>query len=95
MDLSPLVPVIASQGLLGVMLIIVGVVAWSKDKELKAEREARIADAKSYTDLALKLQAQVIDAVNKLADILEEMKKMMASPSETHRRSSSSFGGGR
>jgi hypothetical protein len=71
------VTTIASQGVLGALLIIVGVFAWSKDRELKTEREARIADAKSYTELALKLQAQVIDAVNKLADILDEMKKLM------------------
>jgi hypothetical protein len=74
---STLVTNIASQGLLGVMLVVVGWVAWSKDRELKTEREARIADAKNYTDLALKLQAQVIEAVHKLADILDEMKKMM------------------
>jgi hypothetical protein len=77
MDPSPLATTIASHGLLGVMLVIVGWVAWIKDRELRAEREARIADAKGYTDLALKLQAEVIDAVNKLADILEEMKKLM------------------
>jgi hypothetical protein len=74
---STLVTNIASQGLLGVMLVVVGWVAWSKDRELKTEREARIADAKNYTDLALKLQAQVIEAVHKLADILDEMKKMI------------------
>lgn len=77
MNASTLVTNIASQGLLGVMLVVVGWVAWSKDRELKTEREARIADAKNYTDLALKLQAQVIEAVHKLADILDEMKKMM------------------
>lgn len=68
---------IASQGLLGIMLVIVGWVAWSKDRELKSERLARIKDAQDYTELALKLQAQVIDAVNKLSDILKEMKKLM------------------
>jgi hypothetical protein len=76
-DPSTLVSTIASHGLLGVLLVVVGWVAWSKDRELKAEREARIADAKSYTELALKLQSQVIDAVNKLADIFDEMKKLM------------------
>jgi hypothetical protein len=66
---------IASQGLLGVLLIVVGWVAWSKDRELQAERLARIDDAKNYTELALKLQSQVIEAVNRLGDILDEMKK--------------------
>jgi hypothetical protein len=69
---------VASHGLLGIMLLVVGWVAWTKDKELQAERLARIADAKDYTQLALKLQAQVLDAVNKLADILDEMKQIMS-----------------
>lgn len=76
MDLSTLLTTIASQGLLGILLIVVGVFAWSKDRELKAEREARVADAKDYTKIALDLQEQVLDAVNKLADILDEMKRM-------------------
>ena len=78
MDPTPLATTIASHGLLGVMLVIVGWVAWKKDQDLQEERMARITDAKSYTELALKLQAQVIDAVNKLADILDQMKKLMA-----------------
>lgn len=77
MNPAPIITAIASNGLLGAMLVIVGWFAWSKDRELKAEREARIADAKNYTDLALKLQAQVIEAVHKLANTLDEMKKMM------------------
>ena len=59
------------------MLVIAGLVARSKDRELKAERQARIEDAQNYTELALKLQAQVIDSVHKLSDILKEMKKLM------------------
>ena len=59
------------------MLVIVGLVARAKDRELKAERQARIEDAQGYTKLALGLQAQVIDSVHKLSDILKEMKKMM------------------
>lgn len=89
MNPSSLAAAIASQGLLGVLLVVVGLVAWSKDKELKAEREARIADAKSYTELALKLQEKVTDTVNKLADIFDEMKKLMG-PS-----SGRAIGGGR
>ena len=75
MDPAPYVTAIASQGLLGIMLVVVAWVAWSKDRELKAEREARIADAKGYNDLALGLQAKVIDAVNKLSEILDELRK--------------------
>ena len=76
--MDPLVTSIASHGLLGVVAAIALYVARSKDIELKEEREARIADAKGYTDLALKLQAQVIDTANKLADTFEEMKRVMS-----------------
>lgn len=58
------------------MLVVVGWIARSKDQELQAERLARIDDAKNYTELALKLQSQVIEAVNRLGDILDEMKNM-------------------
>lgn len=74
---SSLIGTIASQGVLGVLLVVVGWIAWVKDRELKDERQARIDDAQNYTELALKLQAQVIDSVHKLSDILKEMKKMM------------------
>lgn len=77
MDPSTLTTSIASHGLLGVLLIVAGWVAWSKDRELTTERNARIADAKAYADLALKTQAQVIDSVYKLSDVLAEMKKLM------------------
>lgn len=89
-DASSLVTTIASQGLLGVALIFVSLFALSKDKQLKEERDARIADAKGYNELALKLQGQVIDAVNKLAEILDEMKKFMTPPQQQTR---ASFGG--
>lgn len=78
MDPSTFATTIASQGLLGVMLVIVAYVAWRKDKDLQEERDERIADAKSYNELALKLQAQVIESVNKLGDILEQMKQVVA-----------------
>jgi hypothetical protein len=77
---TPAITWIASQGVLGAVLVIVGLFAWSKDRELKLEREARINDAKNYNELALKLQAQVLDAINKLGDILEEMKGWVKPP---------------
>ena len=80
MDPTSLAATIASHGLLGALLVVVGLYAWSKDKQLKEERDARINDAKNYNELALKLQAQVLDAINKLADILDEMKKFMTPP---------------
>jgi hypothetical protein len=41
---------------------------------LKAEQDARIADAQKYMALALDLQSKVIEAVNKLAGIFEALK---------------------
>ncbi len=66
---------LAAYGLPG---IVIGVLIYwlrEKDKELTAERIARIADAKGYTDLALKLQSEVIAAVHKLTAVFEEIKR--------------------
>lgn len=68
---------IASHGILGLVTVIALYVAWNKDKELTEERLARINDAKSYTDLALKLQGQVIDSVNKLTDVAQMIRQIM------------------
>lgn len=76
MNLEPFVNWLASQGVLGVILVFVGWFAWTKDREANTERQARINDAKDYNALALKLQSQGIDLVNKLSDILEEVKKI-------------------
>jgi hypothetical protein len=40
--------------------------------ELKAEQEARVNDAKSFTNTALELQARVIAAVDTIRDIVVE-----------------------
>lgn len=77
---ATLVGQLASQGLLGVVCALALYIAYKKDKDVAAERDARIVDAKSYTDMALKLQAQVLDSVNKLSDVLGEMRKLMAPP---------------
>jgi hypothetical protein len=66
---------IASQGVLGVVAIALGWAYLKKDKELADERAARISDAKGYTDLALKLQQQVLDTSNRLADTFDEMRR--------------------
>lgn len=66
---------IASYGLPGLIIALFAVWLYLKDRELKAERDARIEDAKSYTQLALKLQADVLAAVNKLSDIFEAVQR--------------------
>lgn len=45
------------------------------EKLLLAEKDARIADAKGFTEVVTKLQSQVIDAVSKLSLILDELRK--------------------
>lgn len=55
-----------AQGPLGIACLVLGYVAWKKDKDLIEEKNARIADAKGYNDLALKLKQEAIDSVNKL-----------------------------
>lgn len=62
-------------GLPGIVLAIFIGLYVKKDRELRLERDARITDVKSYNDLTLKLQSQVIDAINKLSSILDEVRK--------------------
>ena len=90
MNPSALVGQLASQGLLGVVCALALYIAWRKDTDLETERKARVDDAKDYTDRAIKLQAQVLDSVNKLAEVFDEVKKMVVAP-----QNRSTFGGNR
>ncbi len=71
-----LVGLLAQHGLPGIIIGILVFWVYMKDKELKNERDARIADAKAFTDLALKLQENAIGSVNKLTDVFEEIRRM-------------------
>lgn len=75
---TSLLSLAAQHGLPGITIGLLAYWVWTKDKEITKERDARIADAKAYTEMALKLQAQAISAVDKLTDIFEELKKLMA-----------------
>lgn len=75
---------LAAYGLPGVVIGALVYLLREKDKEIKElnellnkEKDARVSDAKGYTDLALKLQSEVIGAVNKLAAVFEEIKKTL------------------
>ena len=46
-----------------------------KDKQIKAEMEARAADSGRFITLAMSLQREVIEAVNKLGDMLAFIEK--------------------
>jgi hypothetical protein len=66
---------IAEHGTAGLAIAVLIYWLREKDKELKEERAARIKDAKDYTDLALKLQSEVVAAVHKLTAVFEEIKR--------------------
>lgn len=70
---------IFSYGLLGIYAVFITWAYFKKDTEtkteLKAERDARITDAKDGTKLLLELQSKVMDSVNKLSDIMEILRK--------------------
>lgn len=77
---SPLIALIAQQGVLGAVVVVLGWFAWYKDREAKNESIARIQDAKDFTTRALDLQAKVLDTVDKQNAIFEEVRKMMPPP---------------
>lgn len=73
MDL--LVEALTRFGLPGVIIAAFFVLYVKKDRELKAECAARVADAKGYNDLAMDLQAKVLDSIAKLKEVLDELRK--------------------
>lgn len=65
-------------GLPGAVVALFAVLYVLKDRELKAERDARIGDAKNFNELSMKLQAQVIDTVNTLRTVFDEVRRLPA-----------------
>lgn len=80
MDGTPvsLIGALAQSGPLGIIIGLLVYWVYLKDKQLTAERDARVADAKAFTDLALKLQSDAISSVNKLSDVFEEIQKLQS-----------------
>jgi hypothetical protein len=62
---------LASTGVVGVLLVLALFALREKDRQLNAEKTARIEDAGKFNALAMSLQREVIAAVNKLSDMLE------------------------
>ena len=87
MDGTPvsLIGALAQSGPLGIIIGLLVYWVYLKDKQLAAERDARVADAKAFTDLALKLQSDAISSVNKLSDVFEEIQKLQ-SPVKPYQR---------
>ena len=69
---------IASTSLSGAMLVVALLALRAKDRALTAEQAARVSDARENLQLIMKLQEQVILAVNKLSELVEIWEKREA-----------------
>ena len=69
---------IASTGLAGAMLVVALLALRAKDRALSAEQTARVNDSRENLQLIMKLQEQVILAVNKLSELVEIWEKREA-----------------
>jgi hypothetical protein len=77
---------LASTGLCGLFLVLALLALRTKDKELNAEKALRIKDSQDMMQLAMTIQASVIDAVHKLGDIVDAWEKHEAERKEERRR---------
>lgn len=66
---------LATHGITGVMLFVVGWAYYRKDKELAEERLARIADSKQYTASIVAMNERMVLSADKLTELNEELKK--------------------
>lgn len=66
---------LAKDGLMGALLIIVGTAYYLKDKRLTEETQNRIKDGQETQKLLMQVQSSVIDAVHKLGEIVEWAEK--------------------
>ena len=66
---------VASTGVMGSLLVIVLFGYYQKDKKLAEESAARIKDGEETRKLLMQVQSGVLDAVHKLAEIVEYVEK--------------------
>lgn len=76
-DIAVIVEKVLSYGLLGVYAVVVTLAYFRKDEALQTEKNSRISDAKDFNKMAMDLQGRVSDTVNKQADILDEVKRLV------------------
>jgi hypothetical protein len=69
-----LVDALAHYGIPGIVLAVFVALFVKKDAELKRERDARIQDAKDFNTLSLKLQQDVLTAVDKLESLFNAVR---------------------
>lgn len=75
---------LASTGVVGALLVLTLLALREKDKQLKAEMQARIEDASKFNTLSMALQREVIAAVGKLGEMLDLWERRDAE--REHRR---------
>ncbi len=73
---SSIFAALASHGLPGVIIFALGAWVVILHRELRDERHARIEDVKGYTDTLLGMQSQVLGAVDKVTDVMTDLKEI-------------------
>ena len=73
--MDPLIALLPSLGLPGLVIAALLYALRSKDQELTAERQASVARAEKYSSFALECQQRTLAAVEKSADIAEACAK--------------------
>lgn len=66
---------LAGSGVLGVFLVLVCLALRAKDRDLREESKARIADAQRMLELAMRLQKDVTTAVAALTEIVDKWER--------------------
>lgn len=66
---------LAKDGLMGALLVVIGTAYYLKDKRLTEETQNRIKDGQETQKLLMQVQSSVIDAVHKLGEIVEWAEK--------------------
>lgn len=64
---------IASSGLLGAIVVVLGIAYWKQAQALSAVQEARVADAQKVAQTLLSLQDRWQQSINELTKAVEKM----------------------
>lgn len=76
MDFAQIITPLVAQGPLGILCLIALYSAWSKDKELKAANEARIAESRESSKEILAVVDKVYKATEQLANTADQLVKL-------------------
>lgn len=77
---------LASTGLLGVLLVLSLGTIYYLFKKYSEEKDARIKDGQETQKLLMQMQSQVIEAMHKLAEIVEWVEKRVDEAPKDNRR---------